>query len=118
MATFSDYFPCNAGVRQSENLSPLLFAIYLNDFHGLYSLIVDTLDTLEIYLKFFVLLYVDDKYPRRNSHRSPVCPECLAGIRPPMETNKSMSAKPRLSFSLGVQHDKTTGSGLLYIPGR
>ena len=28
----SHYFNCNIGVRQGENLSPLLFAIYLNDF--------------------------------------------------------------------------------------
>ena len=27
----SDYFSCSAGVRQGENLSPLLFSIYLND---------------------------------------------------------------------------------------
>ena len=30
----SDYFQCTAGVRQGENLSPILFAIYLNDFNA------------------------------------------------------------------------------------
>jgi hypothetical protein len=27
----SEYFPCNIGVRQRENLAPFLFSIYLND---------------------------------------------------------------------------------------
>ena len=30
----SEYFSCCKGVRQGENLSPVLFAIYLNDFHA------------------------------------------------------------------------------------
>ena len=27
----SEFFSCNAGVHEGENVSPLLFAIYLND---------------------------------------------------------------------------------------
>ena len=69
----SDFFKCNAGVRQGENLSPLLFAIYLNDFEkflkkhyfGLthISLAVKrelSDDDIELYVKLFVLLYADD----------------------------------------------------------
>ena len=28
---YSELFPCNIGVRHSENVSPVLFSLYLND---------------------------------------------------------------------------------------
>ena len=64
----SEYFSCCKGVRQGENLSPVLFAIYLNDFHafldktciGLRDLCSVFDDELEMYLKLYVLLYADD----------------------------------------------------------
>ena len=65
----SEYFPCNIGVRQGENMSPLLFSLYLNDLEqflasenitGLQS-VTDVLEKdLSVYLKLFVLLYADD----------------------------------------------------------
>ena len=64
----SNSFPCQVGVRQGENLSPLLFAIYLNDFNeflsekynGLQKITDSISNELQIYLKIFCLLYADD----------------------------------------------------------
>ena len=64
----TDTFPYQMGVRQGENLSPLLFAMYLIDFNeflsekynGLSKISDSITNELQIYLKIFCLLYADD----------------------------------------------------------
>ena len=67
---YSDYFPCDIGVRQGDNLS-LLFALFINDFShyvgGSYKGLCvskSCYPSLEnedaLFLKLFVLLYADD----------------------------------------------------------
>ena len=69
----SSLFECNIGVRQGENLSPMLFALFLNDFghflqdkcHGV-DILPEQLNAnakqneIQVYLKLFTLLYADD----------------------------------------------------------
>ena len=61
------FFDCNVGVRQGENLSPILITFYLNDPEQYLSsrqvsgIECDVLtDDAYVYFKLLVLLYADD----------------------------------------------------------
>ena len=82
----SNLFSCNIGVRQGENLSPLLFAIYLNDFELFVSRKYDGLsffnneanrvlsdDDVEFFIKMYVLLYADDTVVLAESPKELQC---------------------------------------------
>ena len=65
----SDYFPCDNDIRQGENLSPFLFAIFLNDLEdflenhnvtGLLTISQDIENIMNVYINIFLLLYADD----------------------------------------------------------
>lgn len=56
---------CNVGVRQGENVSPLLFAYYVNDIEErLFEVGCSYLDSSDelgsSYLKLLVMMYADD----------------------------------------------------------
>ena len=68
----SDYFSCYTSVRQGENLSPLLFALYLNDLESF--LKYNHLNNLKLndnifhqFLKIQILLYADDTVLRSDN---------------------------------------------------
>ena len=69
----SMFFSSMSGVRQGENLSPILFSLFLNDlvhfmsnsYNGLATLSEDVASILntediEVFFKLYILLYADD----------------------------------------------------------
>lgn len=65
----SNFFECNVGVRQGENLSPFLFSLYINDLEnfllennivGLQSIRNEIENDLSLHLKLLILFYADD----------------------------------------------------------
>ena len=63
----SDVFHCNIGVRQGEHLSPILFAMLINEFKNNLSTQYNGVHLNQLYntdielqLKLFTLLYADD----------------------------------------------------------
>lgn len=63
----SGLFSCNFGIRQFENVSPFLFALYLNDVEHFVLPWIKCIirarrsdGDVEVFLKLYVLLYSDD----------------------------------------------------------
>ena len=59
-------FPCDVGIRQGENLSCMMFAIFLNDLEMFiegqrcnHLMLTDNND-MHVFVKLFILLYADD----------------------------------------------------------
>ena len=63
----SAFFPCCKGVRQGENLSPILFSLYLNDLenylmsNGANGIVCEAnSENIYTYIKLLVILFADD----------------------------------------------------------
>ena len=70
----SAFFPCQTGVRHGENMSPLLFSIYLNDLKGFFNahkvpgIPCESLDeNMSAFIKIIVLMFADNTVIFGNS---------------------------------------------------
>ena len=82
--TLSDYFVSLNGVRQGENLSPFLFALFINDIEGF--LTQNGCDPIQVtgadihtYLKLLVIMYADDTVLFANTKEN--LQKCLNGLK-------------------------------------
>ena len=82
--SISDYFVSFNGVRQGENLSPFLFALFINDIeqflveYGCNPIEIAGND-LQIYLKLLIIMYADDTVLFANSKDN--LQRCLDGLK-------------------------------------
>ncbi len=82
------FFIINKGVRQGENVSPLLFALFVNDIedhlltNGCSYINFDN-ETLDNYIKVLVLMYADDTIliadSEENLQKAITCMETYSG---------------------------------------
>ena len=86
----SRYFSCNIGVRQGENLSPILFALFLNDLKEFLYVKGSEItlpvrlsqemqfSDIECYMHLFLLMYADDTIALAESPSN--MQECLVNL--------------------------------------
>ena len=80
----SDYFISINGVRQGENLSPFLFALFVNDIekflveYGCNPVKVEDVD-IEAFIKLLVIMYADDTVLFAKSKEE--LQNCLNGLK-------------------------------------
>ena len=91
---------CNIDVRQDDNLSPLLFTVFLNDLeqyldkhtHGINFDYID--DDISVLFKLFILLYVDGtvKFCRKSGRATAITkhfPKVLRNMKLTVHTEKT-----------------------------
>jgi len=65
-SNLSDFFESHIGLRQGENLSPILFSLYVNDLETFLltqenkGISVGNYTDIDVYVKLLVLMYADD----------------------------------------------------------